>query len=158
MKKRLISMLMAVLMIASLLPASAVFAAETTATECKHETTKTVKVQDKDTEKKLPGIEAVVCTECGEVTDVNITRFKEDGLLIRCKHKTNKVVEVQKVACEQFGLTVSYCADCGYEVKVKELAAKEGETAYFKGEKAIAHNFSDFHVEVKPVCNNDGWG
>ena len=158
MKKRLISMLMAVLMIASLLPASAVFAAETTATECKHETTKTVKVQDKDTEKKLPGIEAVVCTECGEVTDVTITRFKEDSWLIKCKHKTNKVVEVQKVACEQFGLTVSYCADCGYEVKVKELAAKEGETAYFKGEKAIAHNFSDFHVEVKPVCNNDGWG
>lgn len=159
MKKRLISMLMAVLMIASLLPASAVFAAEeTTATECKHETTKTVKVQDKDTEKKLPGIEAVVCTECGEVTDVTITRFKEDSWLIKCKHKTNKVVEVQKVACEQFGLTVSYCADCGYEVKVKELAAKEGETAYFKGEKAIAHNFSDFHVEVKPVCNKDGWG
>ena len=159
MKKRLISMLMAVLMIASLLPAAAVFAgAEEAAPECKHETTKTVKVQDKDTEKKLPGIEAVVCTECGEVTDVNITRFKEDSWFIKCKHKTNKVVEVQKVACEQFGLTVSYCADCGYEVKVKELAAKEGETAYFKGEKAIAHNFSDFHVEVKPVCNNDGWG
>lgn len=156
MKKRLISMLMAVLMIASLLPASAVFATDDAA---KHtHVVKTVKVQDKDTEKKLPGIEAVVCTECGEVTDVNITRFKEDGLLIKCKHKTNKVVEVQKVACEQFGLTVSYCADCGYEVKVKELAAKEGETAYFKGEKAIAHNFSDFHVEVKPVCNNDGWG
>ena len=159
MKKRLISMLMAVLMIASLLPAAAVFAgAEEAAPVCKHETTKTVKVQDKDTEKKLPGIDAVVCTECGEVTDVTITRFKKDSLLIRCKHKTNKVVEVQKVACEQFGLTVSYCADCGEEVKVKELAAKEGETAYFKGEKAIAHNFSDFHVEVKPVCNNDGWG
>lgn len=156
MKKRLISMLMAVLMIASLLPASAVFAADDTA---KHtHVVKTVKVQDKDTEKKLPGIEAVVCTECGEVTDVTITRFKEDGLLIKCKHKTNKVVEVQKVACEQFGLTVSYCADCGYEVKVKELAAKEGETAYFKGEKAIAHNFSDFHVEVKPTCKVDGWG
>ena len=156
MKKRLISMLMAVLMIASLLPASAVFATDDAA---KHtHVVKTVKVQDKDTEKKLPGIDAVVCTECGEVTDVNITRFKEDGLLIRCKHKTNKVVEVQKVACEQFGLTVSYCADCGYEVKVKELAAKEGETAYFKGEKAIAHNFSDFHVEVKPTCKVDGWG
>lgn len=156
MKKRLISMLMAVLMIASLLPASAVFAADDAA---KHtHVVKTVKVQDKDTEKKLPGIEAVVCTECGEVTDVTITRFKEDGLLIKCKHKTNKVVEVQKVACEQFGLTVSYCADCGKEFPVKDFKDKDGKDTYFEGEKALVHNYSDFHVEVAPTCQYDGWG
>ena len=156
MKKRLISMLMAVLMIASLLPASAVFATDDAA---KHtHVVKTVKVQDKDTEKKLPGIEAVVCTECGEVTDVNITRFKEDGLLIRCKHKTNKVVEVQKVACEQFGLTVSYCADCGKAFPIKDFKDKDGKDTYFEGEKALVHNYSDFHVEVAPTCLYDGWG
>ena len=156
MKKRLISMLMAVLMIASLLPASAVLAEEDAA--CTHDETKVVKVQDKDTKNKLPGIDAVVCKACGEVTDVTITRFKEDGWLIKCKHETNKVVEVQKVACEQFGLTVSYCADCGEAFPVKELASEKDKTAYFRAEKAIAHNFSDFNVEVKPVCNKDGWG
>ena len=104
MKKRLISMLMAVLMIASLLPASAVLAEETGM--CAHTNKQTVKVE-KDAKNKVPGIEAAVCKDCGKVTDITITRFKEDGWLIKCKHETNKVVEVQKAGCEKVGLTVS---------------------------------------------------
>lgn len=156
MKKRLISMLMAVLMIASLLPASAVFAANEAGT-CAHTNKQTVKVE-KDAKNKVPGIEAVVCTECGEVTNITITRFKEDGWLIKCKHETNKVVEVQKAGCEKVGLTVSYCADCGKEFPVKDFKDKDGKDTYFEGEKALVHNYSDFHVEVAPTCLYDGWG
>ena len=156
MKKRLISMLMAVLMIASLLPASAVFAADDAGT-CACTNKQTVKVE-KDAKNKVPGIEADVCTECGEVTNITITRFKEDGWLIKCKHETNKVVEVQKAGCEKVGLTVSYCADCGKAFPIKDFKDKDGKDTYFEGEKALVHNYSDFHVEVAPTCQYDGWG
>ena len=156
MKKRLISMLMAVLMIASLLPASAVFAADDAGT-CACMNKQTVKVE-KDAKNKVPGIEAVVCKDCGKVTNITITRFKEDGWLIKCKHETNKVVEVQKAGCEKVGLTVSYCADCGKEFPVKDFKDKDGKDTYFDGEKALVHNYSDFHVEVAPTCQYDGWG
>lgn len=156
MKKRLISMLMAVLMIASLLPASAVFATDETGT-CACTNKQTVKVE-KDAKNKVPGIEAVVCKDCGKVIDITITRFKEDGWLIKCKHETNKVVEVQKAGCEKVGLTVSYCADCGEKFPVKDFKDKDGKDTYFEGEKALVHNYSDFHVEVAPTCQYDGWG
>ena len=155
MKKRLISMLMAVLMIASLLPASAVLAEETGM--CAHTNKQTVKVE-KDAKNKVPGIEAAVCKDCGKVTDITITRFKEDGWLIKCKHETNKVVDVQKAGCDKVGLTVSYCADCGEAFPVKDFKDKDGKDTYFEGEKALVHNYSDFHVEVAPTCLYDGWG
>ena len=65
MKKRLISMLMAVLMIASLLPASAVFAANEAGT-CAHTNTQAVSVE-KDAKDKVAGVSATVCMDCGEV-------------------------------------------------------------------------------------------
>ncbi len=157
MKKRLISMLMAVLMIASLLPASAVLADTTAA--CTHTNTKTVTVMEKDAENKVPGIKATVCTKCGEVTNVTITRFKDDKwYTLKCKHETSKVVEVQKAACEQFGLKVSYCVDCGEAVPTKDLAGADGEKAVFKAEKPLAHNYDKFTVQVYPTCTKDGWG
>lgn len=60
MKKRLISMLMAVLMIASLLPAAAVFAAEEAAPDTHEHKYTTVSIK-KDAEKKTPGVEYKVC-------------------------------------------------------------------------------------------------
>lgn len=67
-------MLMAVLMIASLLPASAVLAEETTANNCangKHEYT-TVSIK-KDTEKKTPGVEVKVCKHCNYIDESSIS-------------------------------------------------------------------------------------
>lgn len=166
MKKRLISMLMAVLMIASLLPASAVFAAETTATECKHMGDVTEVSVKKDRAKKVAGVEAVICNDCGAILKskddrtvsadgVTITPFTTK-LLHKCK--TSKIVVVQKAGCEQPGLTVSYCADCGEKFPVKDFKDKDGKDTYFEGEKALVHNYSDFHVEVAPTCLYDGWG
>ena len=158
MKKRLISMLMAVLMIASLLPASAVLAEETTAaTECKHKSTTVVTISKKDTTNKVPGVKATICDDCHEVTAVTIEAFRT-GIFACRDCKTNKVVEVQKAACEQPGLTVSYCEKCGSAFPVETLASEKGKTAYFKAEKPLAHNYSYFNVEVAPTCLYDGWG
>lgn len=165
MKKRLISMLMAVLMIASLLPASAVFAAEET-TACMHRGDVTEVSVKEDRAKKVAGVKAVICNDCGAILKskddrtvsadgVTITPFATK-LLHKCK--TSKIVVVQKAGCEQPGLTVSYCADCGKKFPVKDFKDKDGKDTYFEGEKALVHNYSDFHVEVAPTCQYDGWG
>ncbi len=156
MKKRLISMLMAVLMVASLLPASAVFADADAV--CKHEKTTAVTVTEKDAKNKVPGIVATVCDACGEVTKVTVEQFKKDGWLIKCSHDTSKVAEVQKVGCGQFGLTVSYCVDCGKQIDTKELAGKDGKATYYKVEAALKHFYDEFTVVVDPTCTEDGWG
>ncbi len=164
MKKRLISMLMAVLMIASLLPASAVLAEETTA--CMHRGDVTEVSVKEDRAKKVAGVKAVICNDCGAILKskddrtvsadgVTITPFATK-LLHKCK--TSKIVVVQKAGCEQPGLTVSYCADCGKKFPVKDFKDKDGKDTYFEGEKALVHNYSDFHVEVAPTCLYDGWG
>lgn len=154
MKKRLISMLMAVLMIASLLPASAVFAANEAGT-CAHTNKQTVKVE-KDAKNKVAGVSATICKDCGEVIgDVTITPFANKWIHT-CK--TNKIVVVQKAGCDKVGLTVSYCADCGKKFPVKDFKDKDGKDTYFESEKALVHNYSDFHVEVAPTCLYDGWG
>lgn len=155
MKKRLISMLMAVLMIASLLPASAVFATDETANNCAHANTQAVSVE-KDTKDKVAGVSATVCMDCGEVVgDVTITPFANKWIHT-CK--TNKIVVVQKAGCDKVGLTVSYCVDCGKAFNVKDFKDKDGKNTYFESEKALVHNYSDFHVEVAPTCQVDGWG
>lgn len=168
MKKRLISMLMAVLMIASLLPASAVFAAETTA--CMHMGDVTEVSVKKDRAKKVAGVEAVICNDCGAILKskkdrtvsadgVTITPFALFGITCsKCKNPVT--VEVQAAACGTAGLTVSYCADCGNKYPVEELASKSGDKAYYKTTTAQKHvyTYADFHIQNAPTCQNDGWG
>ena len=157
MKKRLISMLMAVLMIASLLPASAVFAADSNtcpadpAGKGKHEYT-TVKIQ-KDTEKKTPGVDFKVCKNCGEIkTDsIIVTRFK----LITWGHtcSENATMVAKEATCRNQGLTISYCTECG-----KGFANKDFSGATYKVDAKLAHVNLEFHVIQAPTCQNDGWG
>lgn len=166
MKKRLISMLMAVLMIASLLPASVVLAEETTA--CMHRGDVTEVSVKKDRAKKVAGVEAVICNDCGAILKskdvrtvsadgVTITPFALFGITCnKCKNPVT--VEVQAAGCGTAGLTVSYCADCGKAFNVKELAGKDGKETYYKAEAALEHFYDDFHVEVAPTCKVDGWG
>ncbi len=153
MKKRLISMLMAVLMIASLLPASAVFAAETTATECKHEYT-TVSIK-KDTEKKTPGVDFKVCKKCGEIKSgsIEIIKFKNGITIIGHKCSENATMVAKEATCRNQGLTVSYCTECG-----KGFANKDFSGATYKVDPKLAHVNLEFHVVQAPTCKNDGWG
>ena len=150
MKKRLISMLMAVLMIASLLPASAVMAGNEAAPNCEHKDTKAVIVVQMDVKNKVPRVTAKVCKDCGEIVNVTIARFA----LIACKNcETNKLLVAQKATCNQPGLTVSYCEKCGSAVKIEKFGNKA-----WKAEAPLKHVYDVFTVEQKPTCANDGWG
>ena len=155
MKKRLISMLMAVLMIASLLPASAVFATDAAA-DCSaggsHEYTK-VSIK-KDAEKKTPGVNFKVCKKCGEIKSgsIEIIRFKTI-ILGHSKCSEGATMVAQEATCRNQGLTVSYCTECG-----KGLANKDFSGATYKVDKKLAHVNLEFHVVQAPTCQNDGWG
>ena len=88
MKKRLISMLMAVLMIASLLPAAAL--AEATATDTHEHKYTTVSIK-KDAEKKTPGVEYKVCKECGK-------HFSAQGKRVYCSEKCAEAARRRQTA------------------------------------------------------------
>lgn len=61
-------MLMAVLMIASLVPATALAADADT---CNHANTQTISIK-KDAAAKQPGVEAEVCADCGKVISCKV--------------------------------------------------------------------------------------
>ena len=141
MKKRLLSMLMAVLMIVSLVPAVAL----ADGSNCQHKNVSEI-VVEKNATAKQPGITAKVCKDCGEVEWCNVTPFVTKRNY--CTTCTNPVtVEVQKATCTEAGLTVTYCGTCGQPI--------DGIAA--KGEAALGHDYA-FTVVVKPTCNKDGWG
>lgn len=141
MKKRLLSMLMAVLMIVSLVPAVALADTNT----CNHQNVSEI-VVEKNTAAKQPGITAKVCKDCGEVVSCNVAPFVTRRNY--CTTCTNPVtVVVQKATCTEAGLTVTYCGTCGQQI--------DGIAA--KGEAALGHDYA-FTVVVKPTCNKDGWG
>lgn len=141
MKKRLLSMLMAVLMIVSLVPAVAL----ADGSNCEHKNVSEI-VVEKNATAKQPGITAKVCKDCGEVEWCNVTPFVTKRNY--CTTCTNPVtVEVQKATCTEAGLTVTYCGTCGQPI--------DGIAA--KGEAALGHDYA-FTVVVKPTCNKEGWG
>ena len=141
MKKRLLSMLMAVLMIVSLVPAVAL----ADGSNCEHKNVSEI-VVEKNATAKQPGITAKVCKDCGEVEWCKVTPFVTKRNY--CTTCTNPVtVEVQKATCTEAGLTVTYCGTCGQPI--------DGIAA--KGEAALGHDYA-FTVVVKPTCNKDGWG
>ena len=93
MKKRLLSMLMAVLMIASLVPATAL-----AAPACNH-VYKEVSI-NVDVTAKTPGVVAKVCTLCGDVQNVKVTPFTAK----KCTVCTNlQELVVSKASCSQPG-------------------------------------------------------
>ena len=137
-KKRLLSMLMAVLMIASLVPATAMAAPACTVNDWK-----TVKVSV-DVKAKTPGVTAQVCAACGEVKNLQYVPFAKTECKT-CTHFAKFVV--QEANCTQPGLTVTYCTDCG---KVTDVIAPVGTAT-------VKHDYK-FFVAVKPTCTNPGWG
>lgn len=134
-------MLMAVLMIASLVPATALAAG--THTDA-HKVTKVVSIKV-DAAAKQPGVDVVYCDTCKEYLET-VTPFAEKSAVNKCYHEW-KTVELQKATCEQVGITLTYCVNCGTE-KANGLEVK----------KELEHVYSDFTVVVKPTCVNEGWG
>ena len=151
MKKRLISMLMAVLMIASLLPAAALADAQATDTHEHKYTTVSIK---KDAEKKTPGVEYKVCKECGKIDPASISIKAFALLWNQCrKCETGKTMIVKVASCRNEGLTISYCEKCG-----KAFANKDFGNSTYKIEEALEHVYGDFHIEKAPTCTESGTG
>lgn len=142
MKKRLLSMLMAVLMIASLVPAAALADSVAPAEE------DFVINQKADAATKTPGI-TVQENEDGTYT-VKITPFLTK-VKDQCKPACTNLVtkELIKATCEHKGLTVYYCGTCGKAMMTNIDSKLESE--------ALGHNYK-FTVVEKPTCVMDGWG
>ena len=144
MKKRLLSMLMAVLMIASLVPATALVASA----DCDHPYVFSYSVE-KNTAAKQPGITVEVCNECGHVAKDVVVPFAEAKDIYKCAAAGHewKTVELQKASCDKVGVKLTYCANCGTE-KAPIVPDKD----------ALGKHDYEFTVVVKPTCNKDGWG
>lgn len=126
-------MLMAVLMIASLVPATAL-AADTAADDYLYS-------QKADATKGEPGI-TVKGTDNGY--DVTITPFaKVKNQCEVCTQLVKKVIF--KESCIKDGLTVYYCGKCGKEMMQPLVTEK------------VAHKYA-FTVKVEPTCTDNGWG
>ncbi len=143
MKKRLLSMLMAVLMIASLVPATAL-----AAPTCDHADTFSYSVK-MDASAKQPGVTVKVCNTCGEILKADVVPFAELSVIQKCEKTAHewKTVELQKASCTTAGVKLTYCAVCG--TAGNEVVAVE---------EAKGHVYNDFTVVVKPTCQEDGWG
>ena len=132
MKKRLLSMLMAVLMIVSLVPGMALA-----------DDVKPVIDIKADAAAKQPGI---VVTETKDGYDVTITPFltkTKDQCKPACTNLVSK--ELITATCEHAGLTVYYCGTCGKQMMNPKV------------DKALAHD-AEFTVVVEPTCEAAGWG
>lgn len=147
MKKRLLSMLMAVLMIASLVPAVAL--ADSTITGHANCDVTTVNI-GVDPAAKQAGIEFAYCkTHDAVVKALKVTPFADKAAQHKCAALGHnwKSVELQAADCEDIGITITICADCGV---LLENSYKETE--------ATGHVWGGFTAYVKPTCEKDGWG
>lgn len=144
MKKRLLSMLMAVLMIASLVPAVAL--ADGTCTHAKDDIT-TISIKN-DAAKKQPGLDIQVCNKCGEILKAVVTPFADLKDICKDSH-TFKSEVLQASNCEKPSITVTYCSKCGTgadkPVMVSDL-------------EKVGHVYTKFTVVGQPTCQDYGWG
>lgn len=149
MKKRLLSMLMAVLMIASLVPATAL-ADVSTDKHANHDVL-TVNITA-DPAKKQPGITFKYCNTCSTpkkdvvIEELNVTPFAEASDI--CKSHDTTTVELQAATCDKPSIKLTYCPVCG-------TAAKD---ALYINWKDLGHSFTKFEVVQAPTCKTEGWG
>lgn len=137
-------MLMAVLMIASLVPATALAASA----DCDHADTFSYSIE-KNTAAKQPGITVEVCNECGHVAKDVVVPFAEAKDIVKCAAAGHewKTVELQKASCDKVGVKLTYCANCGTE-----------KAPIVPDKSALGAHDYEFTVVVKPTCNKEGWG
>lgn len=162
MKKRLLSMLMAVLMIASLVPATALAAGSTTSNE--HATHDVLSVNiEKDTAKKQPGIVFEYCNTCGTeandlydgiVVALTVTPFAAQKDICAAGHHTPFTKVLQAETCEQPKITVTYCSVCGSAVTPVDSDSALQITKSVNG----GHTYSKFNVTKAPTCTEPGYG
>lgn len=144
MKKRLLSMLMAVLMIASLVPAVAM--ADGACNHAKDDIT-TISIKN-DAAKKQPGLDIQVCNKCGEIIKAVVTPFADLKDICKDSH-TFKSEVLQASNCEKPSITVTYCSKCG---------TGAGKPVMVSDLEKVGHVYTKFTVVGQPTCQNYGWG
>lgn len=139
MKKRLLSMLMAVLMIASLVPATALAA---------NATLDPVINIEADAAAKQPGITVTEVKNGDIVTGYNVEIKAFAKLADICDADKHVPVTKELIVadCGKAGLTVTYCSVCGTNLN-KNVVTEP------------LHHDCEFTVVAAPVCAKaDGWG
>ena len=144
MKKRLLSMLMAVLMIASLVPATAL--ADTTT--CKHEDKFSYSITN-DAAKKQVGLDIEVCNDCGKILKDDVTPFADKKDICPDGRHTFKNEILQVATCEKPSVTVSYCSVCGTGANNPVIVSDVTK---------LGHVYTQFKVVGEPTCQEAGWG
>lgn len=134
MKKRLLSMLMAVLMIVSLVPAVSAAGADDM---------KPVIDIKADATVKQPGITVTPTSKSMDDYLVVIKPFAKMADI--CEKHTPVTKELLTTTCNQAGLTVTYCSACGTDLNKNIVTQK-------------LHHDCTFTVVVAPTCDVDGWG
>ncbi len=153
MKKRLLSMLMAVLMIASLVPATALAATDNHAN---HDVL-TVSI-DANAANKQPGITFKYCNTCGEVLKAAVVSPFVDAKDTCSSHKHVTTKVLQEGSCELAKITVTYCSDCGNPVTVSGTQTTSASAVKVDKTNIGKHSYSKFEVSYQPTCTKDGWG
>ena len=154
MKKRLLSMLMAVLMIASLVPATALAAG--TCDPANDDVT-TVNIEKTASH---PGIVLVYCNEHDKIIKGSVSAFAEAKDACEShKNAKNVVTEVlQEGTCDQPKISVNYCSKCGAGLTATGTDAT-GTSAFVIDKSTMGkHVYTKFEVSYEPTCNDDGWG
>ena len=161
MKKRLLSMLMAVLMIASLVPATALAAGTDVNAHYGHDV-QTFNIKA-DAATKQPGIKLTYCNTCAMddksttnpiVSALVVTPFMTGtGVCQKDTHDTKGTYVLQKATCDQPGLKVTYCTKCGTAVNVSPATS-----ALIVDFMKSGHTYSQFTVSQAPTCTSVGWG
>lgn len=144
MKKRLLSMLMAVLMIASLVPATAL----AVDADCDHADTFSYSITN-DAAKKQVGLDIEVCNGCGKVLKAVVTPFADKKDICPDGRHTFKNEVLQEATCEKPSITVSYCSVCGTAAKTPVVVSDVTK---------LGHVYTQFKVVGEPTCQNYGWG
>ena len=146
MKKRLLSMLMAVLMIASLVPAVAM-------ADGAHANCDVLSVNIAvDAAKKQPGIEFEYCNSDSTkdhnviLKALEVTPFAEASDI--CLRHSTKTVELQAATCDKPSIKLTYCPVCG-------TAAADALQISWKN---VGHSYTKFVVKQAPTCTEPGWG
>lgn len=146
MKKRLLSMLMAVLMIASLVPATALAVDN----GCEHADKSITEISIKnDAAKKQPGLDIKVCNDCGKVLNAVVTPFADKKDICPDGRHTFKNEVLQAATCEKPSITVSYCSVCGTAAKTPVVVSDVTK---------LGHVYTQFKVVGEPTCQDYGWG
>lgn len=136
MKKRLLSMLMAVLMIVSLVPGMALA-----------DTEYVIDIKA-DAAAKQPGIKVAEIKNCDIVTGYNVEIKAFAKLADICDDDKHVPVTKELIVadCGKAGLTVTYCSVCGKDLNKNVITP-------------ALHHDCEFTVVVAPVCAKaNGWG